>query len=468
MRVFMDEAFLLTNQTAVHLYEQFAKQLPIIDYHCHLDPKQIYENKHFTNLSEVWLDGDHYKWRAMRANGIAERLITGKEETDAYKRFLAYAETVPYTLGNPLYHWSHLELRRFFGEYGLINQQNAPAIWKSVNTKLSTGSYRARDLIAMSGVEVICTTDDPADDLSYHRAIKEENDFKTSVLPSFRPDKALNIAAPEFTEYIKRLGKAADCDIACYADLQRALENRLVHFQRNGCKVSDHAFDYVPYAPATSHEVTIIFDKALCGKVITIEEEMKYKTFLFLDLARRYAQLGWVMQLHINASRGNNSKMQQLLGPDTGYDSIHDYRIADPLVALLDRLESEQLLPKTILYSLNEKDLAVLCSMIGSFQGAGVAGKMQVGSAWWFNDTKAGMLNQLNMVASMGLLSRFVGMLTDSRSFLSYPRHEYFRRILCNMLGEWAEAGEVPADMELLGGMVQNICYYNAKTYFDF
>lgn len=468
MKTFMDDNFLLSNETAIRLYHDFAKDMPIIDYHCHLSPQQIYENTSFTNLTEAWLYGDHYKWRAMRANGVEERYVTGGENVTDYDRFEAWAKTVPQTIGNPLYQWSHLELRRYFDVYELINEKNAPAIWEQVNAKLAEGSYKARDLIKMSGVEVICTTDDPVDSLEYHIAINQLEDFNVQVLPSFRPDKALEINRASFLEWVGKLAAAASRTIDNYDALLEALEARVKFFDEVGCKVSDHALDYVAYAETTRAEAAAIFAKALNGETVSLEEEKQYKTYTLLFLGRLYAERGWAMQFHINAARNNSSRMVSKLGPDTGFDSINDSAVAYPLVKLLDALDSDDALPKTIVYSLNAKDNDVLGSIIGSFQGGGVPGKIQLGSAWWFNDTKNGMLDQMNALANLGLLSRFVGMLTDSRSFLSYTRHEYFRRLLCNLLGEWVENGEAPHDMELLGDMVQNISYRNAKAYFGF
>jgi len=468
MKPFMDDHFLLSNETAVRLYNDFAKDMPIIDYHCHLSPQQIYENTSFANLTEAWLYGDHYKWRAMRANGVEERFVTGGEGVSDYDRFTAWARTVPQTIGNPLYQWSHLELRRYFGVNELINEKNAPVIWEKVNAKLATGRFKARDLIQMSNVEVICTTDDPADSLEYHIAIKELEDFNVQVLPSFRPDKALEINRPTFLEWVGKLGAAASAAIDSYDALLDALAARVKFFDEAGCKVSDHALDYVAYAETTKADAAAIFAKALNGETVSLEEEKQYKTYTLLFLGRLYAERGWAMQFHINAARNNSSRMFGSLGPDTGFDSINDSAVAYPLVKLLDALDTEDALPKTILYSLNAKDNDVLGSIIGSFQGGGVPGKIQLGSAWWFNDTKNGMLDQMNALANMGLLSRFVGMLTDSRSFLSYTRHEYFRRLLCDLLGSWVENGEAPEDMELLGEMVQNISYRNAKAYFGF
>ncbi|CAM4429950.1 glucuronate isomerase [Paenibacillus tarimensis] len=468
MKPFLDEDFLLSNDTAVTLFHDYAKQMPIIDYHCHLSPQEIYENKSFKNLTEVWLYGDHYKWRAMRTNGIEEPLVTGGQDVSDYDRYMAWARTVPQTLGNPLYHWSHLELQRFFGIYELINEKHADRIWEAVNSKLEAGGYAARDLITKSNVEVICTTDDPTDSLEYHIKIKAIPGFQTKVLPSFRPDKALELRRPTFLPWISKLEEASGSSITNYAQLLGALESRIAFFHTAGCRVSDHALDTVPYAEASDTEVAAIFTKALNGEAVSLEEEQKYKTYTLLFLGRQYAQRGWAMQYHMHASRNNNTRMFEMLGPDTGYDSIHDGSLAYPLAKLLDALDRDNALPKTILYSLNPTDNDVLAAVIGSFQGGGVAGKIQFGSAWWFNDTKDGMFDQMRALSNMGLLSRFIGMLTDSRSFLSYPRHEYFRRIVCNLLGQWVENGEAPHDMELLGGMVQNISYYNAKRYFDF
>ncbi len=465
-RPFLDDNFLLTNPTAERLYHDYARDMPIIDYHCHLSPKEIYENKTYRNLTEVWLYGDHYKWRAMRANGVEERLVTG--DADDYDKFLAYARTVPMTIGNPLYHWSHMELRRFFGVNDLINEANAPSIWERVNAQLQGPGFGARDFITKSKVEVICTTDDPADSLEYHVRLREDKGFGVKVLPSFRPDKALELNRPGFVEWIGKLEQAAGVRIENYDDLLAALEARVKFFHEVGCRVSDHALDEVPFAEATRAEAAAIFAKARKGERVSPEEEQKYKTHTLVFLGRLYAERGWVMQYHINALRNNNARMFSRLGPDTGFDSINDSLIAKPLARLLDALDRDDALPKTILYTLHPAQNHIIGTMIGNFQGGGVPGKIQFGSAWWFNDTKEGMIAQMKTLAETGLLSRFVGMLTDSRSFLSYTRHEYFRRILCNLIGEWVENGEFPADMELLGMIVKNIAYGNAKAYFPF
>jgi glucuronate isomerase len=468
MKKFLDDNFLLNNDTAVRLYHEAAKEMPIIDYHCHLSPQEIYENKTFNNITDAWLYGDHYKWRVMRANGVEEKFVTGGEGASDYDRFLAYAKAVPMAIGNPLYHWSHLELQRFFGVQELINEKNAPAIWEKVNAQLTGPGFAARDLIKKSNVKVICTTDDPTDSLEYHIKIKELKDFDCVVLPSFRPDKGLEINRETFLPWVSRLAEVNGAPIDDYDALLSALEARIRFFHSVGGRVSDHALDYVAYADTTKEEAAAIFAKKLRGGSVSLEEEKQYKTYTLVFMGKLYAELGWAMQFHINASRNNNTRMFRQIGPDTGFDSINDSAIAYPLMKLLDALAIDNKLPKTILYSLNAKQNDVLCSLMGSYQGGGVAGKMQFGSAWWYNDTKDGMLDQLKTLANIGLLSQFVGMLTDSRSFLSYTRHEYFRRILCNLIGEWVENGEFPDDQELLTSIVQGICYDNAKAYFGF
>ncbi|MFD3766164.1 MULTISPECIES: glucuronate isomerase [Paenibacillus] len=468
MKAFMDEHFLLNSETAQNLYHNYAKNMPIIDYHCHLNPQMIYDNHRFGNLTEAWINGDHYKWRAMRANGIDEAHITGGEGVHDYDRFLAWSKTVPKTLGNPLFHWSHLELRRLFGIQEIINEQNAPRIWEAANARLMEDDFTTRGLIASSGVKVVCTTDDPADSLEYHIKLAQEGESRFQMLPSFRPDKALEINRPTFTGWVKQLSERCGKDIGSYTEFLEALSDRVQFFHSVGGRVSDHALDFVPYREATERQVADIFLKALEGRPVSREEEEQFKTATLLELGRMYAKLGWAMQFHINAHRNNNTRMFRQLGPDTGYDSIHDGLIAEPLVRLLDRLDQEQALPRTILYSLNPRDNDILAALIGSFQGDGIAGKIQFGSAWWFNDTKDGMMDQMSKLGNMGLLSRFVGMLTDSRSFLSYTRHEYFRRVLCDLIGDWVTKGEAPADLPWLGGIVQDICYYNAEAYFRF
>ncbi len=465
-KTFMGEDFLLSNKTAVRLYHEYAKSMPIIDYHCHLDPKEIYENKKYRNITEPWLYGDHYKWRLMRAAGFTEDKVTG--DANDYEKFVAYAKTVPMAIGNPLYHWSHMELKMYFGIDDLLNEKNAPSIWERANAQLGENGMGARDFITRSNVKVIVTTDDPADTLEYHQKIKDDTTFDVQVLPSFRPDKALELNRDSFHDWIKKLEQVWGKSIADYDDLLEALNARIDFFHSIGGRVSDHALDYVPYAETSKDEAASIFAKALKGEKVSFEEEQKYKTHLLVHLGKRYAELGWGMQYHINAHRNNNSRMFAKLGPDTGYDSINDSSIAYPLTRLLDAMDSENALPKTILYSLNPNDFPILATIMGSFQGGGIPGKMQLGAAWWFNDTLEGMKYQMKVLADMGLLSRFIGMLTDSRSFLSYTRHDYFRRLLCNMLGEWVENGEIPNDEELLKTVVQDICYYNVKEYFGF
>ncbi|NBD24400.1 glucuronate isomerase [Paenibacillus glycinis] len=469
MKAFMDRDFMLRNETAKRLYHDYAAAMPIIDYHCHLSQQEIYENRTYANLTEVWLYGDHYKWRAMRANGVEEKYITGGEGVSDYDRFLAYARTVPMTVGNPLYHWSHLELRRLFGIEELINERNAPAIWEKANAKLRGGGFAVQDFIRGAGVEVVCTTDDPADSLEHHVLLASQaSELGFRVLPSFRPDKALEINRPAYLGYLQKLGESAQRKLASYDDLLQALESRARHFHAVGGRVSDHALDYVPWAETTREEAASIYEKALLGEGVSLEEERIYKTHTLLFLGRLYAELGWSMQYHINAQRNNNARQFASLGPDTGFDSIGDSPVAGPLVRLLDRMDETDRLPRTIVYSINPTDNDVLAALIGSFQGGGVPGKIQLGSAWWFNDTKDGMLEQLKSLGNMGLLPRFVGMLTDSRSFLSYTRHEYFRRVFCNLLGEWVEQGEAPDDEALLREIVQGVCYENAKAYFRF
>lgn len=465
MKKFMDEDFMLNNPTAVKLYHDYAASMPIIDYHCHISPKEIYEDKRFNNLTEVWLNGDHYKWRLMRINGVDERYITG--DADDYSKFLAWAETVPAAIGNPVYHWTHLELQRYFGIYDILNEKTAPAIWDKANNMLKSNELSVRSLIKKSNVRVICTTDDPVDTLEYHIRLKEEACLDVKVLPAMRPDRALQISDEGFSAWIGKLEQAAGRTIDNYEGFLSALEERIIFFHSIGCRISDHAIDNMYYEEADIDEVSGIFKAALQGDKINETEELKYKTYTLKFLARKYAGLNWAMQLHINALRNTNCKMFRALGPDTGYDSINDNSMAVPLSRFMDSLEREGSLPKMILYTLNKKDNYVIASLLANFCSRGTAGQLQFGSAWWFNDSKEGMLEQMKALANIGLLSRFVGMLTDSRSFLSYTRHEYFRRILCSMLGEWAENGEAPYDMELLGKMVQDISYNNARNYFE-
>ncbi|MEW4265086.1 glucuronate isomerase [Priestia megaterium] len=466
MKNFMDDHFLLTNETAAHLYNSYAKDMPIIDYHCHLNPQEIYENKQFASLTNVWLDGDHYKWRLMRANGIEEEKITGSASD--YEKFLAWAKTVPMTIGNPLYHWTHLELKRFFDIDEVLNEQTAPSIWEKANEKLRSGKFSARDLITRSNVKVICTTDDPTDSLEYHMKLRDVQGFETRVFPSFRPDKGLEINQEGFKSWIAKLQDCSHRSIHTYDDLLKALESRARFFHSMGGRLSDHALNKMVYTKTSKEEVSEIFLKALKGEGVSAEEESKYKSYTLIFLGKLYNELGWAMQFHLHALRNNNTKMFRQLGPDTGYDSMYDGEVAEPLVQLLDQMDVQNSLPKTILYSLNPKDNYVLASIIGSFQGNGIPGKLQLGTAWWFNDQREGMLEQMKALSNVGLFSRFIGMLTDSRSFLSYTRHEYFRRLVCSLIGTWVEEGEVPNDQQLLEQIVKGICYENAKDYFSF
>jgi glucuronate isomerase len=466
MKSFMDENFLLNNETAVKLFHDYAKDMPIIDYHCHLSPKEIFENKSFRNITDAWLGGDHYKWRVMRALGVEEELITGNASD--YDKFLAWAEAVPLLIGNPLYNWTHLELQRYFGINEILNKNSAPQIWEKVNERLNREDFRVRDLIKKSNVKVVCTTDDPIDSLEYHLQIKEDTNFDVSIVPGFRPDKGLEINRDGYGDWVGKLQEVSGTQIQTYADFLSALESRVRYFHSVGGRVSDHAIDTMVFAETTEEEVAQIFAEAIQGNKVSLENEQKYKTYTLKFLGKLYAELDWAMQFHINALRNNNTRMFNVLGPDTGYDAMNDGEIAKPLVRLLDLLDQENALPKTILYSLNPKDNHVIAAMIGSFQGGGIPGKIQFGTAWWFNDTKDGMLDQMKSLANMGVFSRFIGMLTDSRSFLSYTRHEYFRRIVCNLIGEWVENGEVPNDLEQLGEIVQGISYNNAKDYFNF
>ncbi len=464
MKPFLDENFLLNNETAVRLYNDYAKDMPIFDYHCHLSPKEIAENKRYRNITEIWLGGDHYKWRAMRANGVDERYITG--DAPDKEKFLKWAETMPDCIGNPLYHWTHLELQRFFGINTLLSPATAEEIWEKCNAMLQTDQFTARSLIKRSNVKAVCTTDDPSDSLEYHIALAKDPSFDVKVLPACRPDKAINIEKEGFAAYLTRLGESAGITIKSFDDLRNALQKRMEFFHSVGCRLSDHAMDPVVFEESNEGEVNFVLQKALRNEPLTDLEVRKYKSQVMLFLGRLYAKLGWVMQLHIGTIRSTNQRMFKQIGPDTGYDAIGDYTFAQALAKLLDRLDQTDELPKTILYCLNPRDNEVLSTVAGCFQSGGIPGKMQFGSGWWFNDQKDGMIRQMVSLANLGVLARFVGMLTDSRSFLSYTRHEYFRRILCNMMGEWVETGEAPNDLKLLGNMVQNICFNNAKNYF--
>ncbi|ARK29530.1 glucuronate isomerase [Halalkalibacter krulwichiae] len=465
MKPFIHDDFMLNSEAAKVLYHEYAKDMPIYDYHCHLSPKEIAENRSFKNLSEIWLHGDHYKWRAMRTLGVDEELVTGGG-TDKEK-FIEWAKSVPKTIGNPLYHWTHMELKRYFDIDLLLNEDTSEEIWNHCNRLLETEEFTTQKMIEKFNVKVIGTTDDPIDTLEYHLAIKDNPDITAKVVPTFRPDKAVEIARPGFIQYVEALGEASEIEIVNYENLLAALENRAHFFHEVGCRISDHGIENIPFEECTFEEASVIFQKVKTGEAITKSEEMKYKTHTLLFLGKLYASLGWAMQLHIGAIRNNNERMFSKLGPDTGFDSIHDLDLARPLNAFLNELDLEDELPKTILYHLNPIHNYVIGTAIGNFQSSGTNGKIQFGSGWWFNDQKDGMVKQMTDLANLGLLSSFVGMLTDSRSFLSYPRHEYFRRILCDIIGGWVESGEAPRDYKLLGKMVQDICFNNAEQYFE-
>ncbi|MDY3124718.1 MAG: glucuronate isomerase [[Actinobacillus] rossii] len=466
MKQFMNEDFLLSTDTAKTLYHDYAKIQPIFDYHCHLNPRDIAENRQFKDLTEIWLEGDHYKWRAMRSAGVQEELITGS--ADNYSKYLAFAHTVPKCIGNPIYHWTHLELRRPFGITNtLFGPNNADKIWQQCNDMLQQPEFSARGIMQQMKVELVGTTDDPVDSLEYHQKIAQDPSFNIEVVPSWRPDRAFKIELPLFNEYIATLEKVSDIEIRTFDGLKKALTKRLDHFDRMGCKSADHGMEIVRFAPIPEDRVLdAILQQRLDGQVLCEEQIAQFSTALLVWLGTEYHKRHWVMQMHIGAIRNNNTRMFKLLGADSGFDSIGDRLFAEPLSRLLDTMDQTDQLPKTILYCLNPRDNEVLGSMIGNFQTGGISGKIQFGSGWWFNDQKDGMERQLQQLSQLGLLSQFVGMLTDSRSFLSYTRHEYFRRILCEMLGNWVEQGEAPNDMELLGGMVSDICYTNAKRYF--
>lgn len=465
MKKFMDKDFLLNSETAKILYHDVAADMPIFDYHCHISPKEIYEDRHFKNITEVWLSGDHYKWRVMRSCGVSEYYITGGASDK--EKFLKFAECLPLAIGNPMYHWCHLELKKYFGYEGTLSPDTAEEVWALCEKKLAEPSMSVRGLIAKSNVAFIGTTDDPIDTLEWHKKIKEEGKMRTVVAPSFRPDKAINIDKPGFIEYIAKLSCVAGVKINTVADVKRALSLRMDFFREMGAKASDHGLDYIVFREADESELDAILTKALSGATVSVEEAEKYKTALLIHCAEEYTRVGFVMQLHYNCMRNNNARMFDKLGPDTGFDSIGPSNSAPALSKLLSYLDAEGKLPKTVIYSLDPTDDAFIGTIIGAFQGEGVRGKIQHGSAWWFNDTKTGMIAQMTSLANLGILGNFIGMLTDSRSFLSYTRHEYFRRILCELIGSWVEAGEYPADMEALGTIVKNICYGNAVKYFD-
>ncbi|HMO32648.1 MAG TPA: glucuronate isomerase [Lacibacter sp.] len=465
MKAFLDENFLLRTNTAQRLYHEYAKDMPIIDYHCHLPPQQMAEDKQFRSITEAWLYGDHYKWRAMRTNGVEEDYCTGGRSD--WEKFEKWAETVPYTLRNPLFHWTHLELQRYFGIQQLLNKDTAASIYADCNAQLQAPSHSVRNLLRKMNVKVVCTTDDPVDTLVYHRQMQEDG-FEIPVLPAFRPDNAMNVSnAANFNAYVGKLEAASGITVSSFDDFLYALQNRHDFFATMGCSVSDHGLEEIYADDFTGSEIDAIFNKIHGGKELNHDEQRKFKSAMLIHFAEWDWEKGWVQQFHLGAMRNNNSRMTRQLGPDTGWDSIGDYAQGRSLARFLDKLDSNNKLAKTILYNLNPADNELMATMVGNFNDGSIAGKVQWGSAWWFLDQKDGMTRQLNALSNMGLLSRFVGMLTDSRSFLSFPRHEYFRRLLCDLLGEEIENGELPNDLNWVGKIVQDISYNNNKNYFN-
>lgn len=461
----MDKNFLLDTDTAKKLFFDYCADMPICDYHCHLSPKEIYENKNPQDISQLWLGGDHYKWRAMRSCGVDEDYCTGNKS--GIEKFEKFAYTLQYAIGNPLYHWAHLELQRYFGIDTPLSAKTADDIYNRANDKIKNGDFRPQSLITKSNVKIVCTTDDPADSLEYH-ALLAKSDFGCRVLPGFRPDKALSIEQNGFADYIGTLAKAADIDIKSYKDVIAALLKRVDYFNDNGCRVSDHAFNYMPFEPADDSTVETAFQKAMNGEPVSEKERDAYKTAVMLALGEKYYELGWAMEIHLGAMRNNNTAKFKLLGPDTGFDSVGDDQTAYTLSRFLDALEVKGKLPKTVLFNLNNKDNIVLATMLGNFQGSEAESKIQFGPAWWFLDTMDGMTEQLKSLANLGVLGKFIGMETDSRSFTSYARHEYFRRIMCRLIGRWVEDGWYANDEEILKEIVCGISYNNAVKYFNF
>ena len=465
MQSFMGKDFLLSTPSAVRLYHDFAAGMPIADYHCHINPQEIYEDKHFDNLFQVWLSGDHYKWRLMRSNGVPEDYITG--DIPEREKFQKFAEALPRAIGNPMYHWCHLELQRYFGYYGVLNGETAEEVWNLANAKLHEPDMGVRGLIQKSNVAFIGTTDDPVDSLIWHKKLADDPTMKTVVAPSFRPDKAVNIDKPGFVQYLNKLAEVSGVAITDIKSLKKALASRIDYFHAHGCKASDHGLDRAVYAAGTEDDANEALIRVLSGIEISEQQAETYKTEVIKFCAGEYAARGWAMQIHYNCLRNPNTVMLNKLGPDTGFDCIGPNNGTQKLSRLLDDLNQEDKLPKTILYSLDSADNGFLATLIGAFQGPRIQGKMQHGSAWWFNDNQSGMREQLTNLANLSILGNFIGMLTDSRSFLSYTRHEYFRRILCDLLGKWIENGEYPADYDFVGSMVCDICFNNAKKYFN-
>ena len=466
MKPFMDKDFLLQTDVAKKLFHDYAENMPVLDYHCHINPREIAEDRQFENITQVWLGGDHYKWRFMRSCGVDEYYITG--DASDKEKFLKWAACLEKAVGNPLYHWSHLELQRYFEVYVPLSAKTAEEVWEACNKKLQDPSMSVRNIIKKSGVELICTTDDPVDSLEWHQKIKADDSFDVTVLPAWRPDKAMNLEKPDYTDYLKKLSDVSEVEIKSFKDLKEALVKRMIYFAENGCTVSDHALEYVMCENATEEEIEAIFKKALNKEKITRHEEMQFKTAFMTFVSGEYTKRGWVLQLHYGCKRDNNTDMFEKLGPDTGYDCINNYAPSSQTADFLNNLVAKNSLPRTILYSLNPNDNAAIGTILGCFQNSDAVAKIQQGSAWWFNDHKTGMQDQMTSLASLGNLSGFVGMLTDSRSFLSYTRHEYFRRILCNLLGNWVDNGEYPEDYDVLGTIVKDISFNNAVRYFKF
>lgn len=464
MKPFLDEHFLLHNTTAQKLYHYYAKQMPVIDYHCHLPPAQIAADTQFENITQAWLYGDHYKWRAMRANGVDERFITGNSTDE--EKFTKWAETVPFSLRNPLYHWTHLELQRYFNIDTILNGSSAAAVYEAASATINSPKYSVRNLLRKMNVRTVCTTDDPTDSLEFHQQLKNDG-FEIPILPAYRPDMAMNVdSAENFNNYMSKLETASNISISDFTDYTNALKNRHDYFTANGCSVSDHGLEEIYAEDYTDAEIRSIFDEIRVGKELTSEQNRKFKSAMLVLFAEWDAEKNWVQQYHLGAIRNNNSRMASKLGADTGWDSIGNFNHGKNLSKFLNRLDTQDKLAKTILYNLNPADNELMATMIGNFNDGSVAGKVQWGSAWWFLDQKDGMTKQINALSNMGLLSRFVGMLTDSRSFLSFPRHEYFRRLLCNLFGEEIERGELPADLEWTGKVIQDICFNNSAAYF--
>ena len=463
MKAFMDKDFLLSNEVAKQLYADYAENTPILDYHCHIDPREIWENRRYDNITQIWLGGDHYKWRLMRAAGTAERSITG--DASDHEKFLAWAAVLGRAIGNPLYHWSHLELRRYFGYEGILCEDTAQEVWELCNEKLREDDYSVRSLIRRSNVETICTTDDPADSLQWHEKLAADDTFQTAVLPAWRPDRAMNLESDDWREYLKLLESAACVRIDSFEALKEALKRRMVYFHAHGCRLSDHGLNRLEYTPGNENDAEFIFQKCLAGGRLSYTEANQFRSILLAYLAGEYRRLGWVMQIHYGCLRNINGPMFRWLGPNTGFDCVDNGSSSADLADFLGALAEKGSLPKTILYSLDANDNAAIDTIAGCFQNGEAAGYVQHGCAWWFNDHLDGMIAQLRSLAAMGYLPGFIGMLTDSRSFLSYPRHEYFRRILCRVIGEWVEEGMYPGDMKTLSEIVRAVSYENARRY---